>query len=52
VIAFSAYKDFPNLESDGVAVLIVKGALVTFMMAGNYLGGSLILRHRVGLENN
>ena len=52
VLAFRAYKTFPDLSPDSLALLIIKGGLVTFMIAGNYLGGSLILKHRVGLQNN
>jgi hypothetical protein len=32
-------------------MIIVKGALVTFMIVGNYLGGSLVLKNGVGLES-
>lgn len=52
VLALRAYKTFPDLAADGVVILVIKGCLVTFMIVGNYLGGSLILKHRVGLENN
>lgn len=50
VLAFRAYETFPDLVPDGTAILIIKASLVTLMIAGNYLGGSLILKHRVGLE--
>ena len=52
VLAFRAYKDFPDLVPDGTGLLITKGCLVAFMMAGNYFGGSLILKDRVGAETN
>jgi uncharacterized membrane protein len=51
ILAFRAWKEFPALSQDGVGVLIFKACLITFMIVGNYLGGSLILKHRVGLEN-
>jgi uncharacterized membrane protein len=51
ILAFRAWKEFPALTQDGVGVLIFKACLITFMIVGNYLGGSLILKHRVGLEN-
>lgn len=51
ILAFRAWKEFPLLTQDGVGVLIFKACLITFMIVGNYLGGSLILKHRVGLEN-
>jgi uncharacterized membrane protein len=49
---FQAYKRYPELVHDTVAVLIVKGSLVTFMLLGNYIGGSLVLKDGVGLEKN
>lgn len=52
ILAFRAWKQFPELTQDGVGLLVLKGCLITFMIAGNYLGGSLILKHRVGLENS
>ena len=30
--------------------LIAKAILVTCMIAGNYIGGSLILKHKIGIE--
>ena len=52
VLAFRAWKQFPELTQDGIGLLVLKGCLVTFMIVGNYLGGSLILKHKVGLENS
>lgn len=48
--AYRAYQAYPSLEPDTIALLVVKAALVTFMIVGNYLGGSLVLRHGVGTE--
>lgn len=52
VLAFRAWKQFPALTQDTMGLLILKASLITFMIVGNYLGGSLILKHRVGLENS
>ncbi len=52
VLAFRAWKQFPDLVQDGVVVLAIKACLITFMIVGNYLGGSLILKHKVGLEKS
>ena len=52
VLAFQAYKAFPDLQPDDITRLIIKGTLVTLMIGGNYLGGSLILKYRVGLEKS
>lgn len=52
ILAFRAYREFPDLVPDVVSLLIVKGCLVLFMLAGNYFGGSLILKYRVGMHND
>ena len=51
-LALRAYANYPNLVGDTVALLVIKACLVTFMLAGNYMGGSLILKYRVGLRND
>jgi uncharacterized membrane protein len=50
VLAFIAFKRYPQLEQDGIIKLILKGGLISFMILGNYLGGSLILKDKVGVE--
>ena len=50
VIVFRAWKTYPDLVQDSIPLLIVKAALVTFMLAGNYFGGSLVLKDKIGVE--
>jgi uncharacterized membrane protein len=50
VLAYIAFKRYPHLEPDGIAQLILKGGLITFLILGNYLGGSLILKDKIGVE--
>ncbi len=50
VLAYSAYKKFPLLPHATFILLAVRGALVGFMIIGNYLGGSLILKDKIGIE--
>lgn len=52
ILAFRGYNQFPDLVQDTLTILIVKGGLLAFMIVGNYLGGSLILKDKVGLINN
>ncbi|WP_423145988.1 DUF2231 domain-containing protein [Rubrolithibacter danxiaensis] len=52
VLAFISIKNYPALVSDTVPEIIIKGFLVTFMIAGNYIGGNLILKDRIGLEKD
>jgi hypothetical protein len=49
-LAFIAFKRYPQLEPDGIAKIILKGGLISFMILGNYLGGSLILKDKIGIE--
>jgi uncharacterized membrane protein len=50
VIAYSAFKTYPALKEAKLNLLIFKTLLIIFMIAGNYLGGSLILKHKIGME--
>jgi hypothetical protein len=49
-LAYSAYKKFPLLPHAAFILSAVRGALVGFMIIGNYLGGSLILKDKIGIE--
>ena len=50
IIAYSAYKKYPALPVAALTVLIYKIVLVSFMIAGNYIGGSLILKYKISVE--
>jgi len=51
VIFFSSYKVYPALMPDSISVTIVKAFLVLTLIIGNFLGGSLILKHKVAVES-
>lgn len=50
LLAYIAFKQYPHLETDSLSKIIFKGGLVTFMIVGNYIGGSLILKNKIGIE--
>ena len=50
VIALVANKSFPDLTPDSTALLITKTLTVSAMFIGNYLGGSLVLKDRIGSD--
>jgi len=52
VLAFIAYKHYPELRPDSLALLVTKSGLILFMIIGNYFGGNLILKDKIGIENN
>ncbi len=50
LLAYIAFTQYPQLTADSLLKLILKGSLITFMIAGNYIGGSLILKDKIGVE--
>jgi uncharacterized membrane protein len=57
IIAFSvfAYKSwnlYPQIPMPTVTILITKLVIVIFMLIGNYLGGRLIFKHHIAIENH
>jgi len=52
ILAFIAYKHYPELTPDRPALLITKAGLILLMIIGNYLGGNLILKDKIGIENS
>lgn len=50
VLAYIAYQHYPHLQADSLPKLIFKGSLVTFLIVGNYLGGNLVLKEKIGVE--
>lgn len=51
VLALIAFKHYPELKPDGLSQILFKVFLNIFMIAGNYMGGSLILKDKIGIEN-
>ena len=51
VFAYMLYKDYPALPAATLTALIIKAVLNVGMIAGNYLGGALILKHKIAVEN-
>ncbi|GAC1533796.1 MAG: hypothetical protein NVS3B15_14510 [Sediminibacterium sp.] len=50
ILTYMAFKKYPGLVSDGLLKIIIKGCLVAFMIIGNYIGGSLVLKDKIGVE--
>lgn len=49
IIALMFYKDYPNLPSATITLLAVKVSLNVLMIGGNYLGGNLVLKDKIGV---
>ena len=50
VLAYSKFKVYPAINADTLPILILKAVTIITMFAGNYLGGSLILKYKVAVE--
>ncbi len=50
IFAYSIFKNYPELPPAGELLLIAKALLVGLLVVGNYLGGSLVLKDKIGLE--
>lgn len=51
VIAYVQFRHYPLLPANSNSLLLLKAGTIVLMIAGNYLGGSLILRYGVAVEN-
>ena len=49
ILASMIYKVYPNLPVATVTLLAVKVSLNILMIAGNYLGGNLVLKDKIGV---
>ncbi|MDF3078487.1 MAG: hypothetical protein K0S09_2376 [Sphingobacteriaceae bacterium] len=50
IIAFADFQKYPHLPDASLGILITKAILLTVMISGNFIGGNLILKHKVGIE--
>jgi uncharacterized membrane protein len=50
IFTFISYKHFPEIPYDSTLKLVIKGILVLLLAIGNFLGGSLILKDKIGVE--
>jgi uncharacterized membrane protein len=50
VVAYRSYQYYPALPEATIALLVLKGCLLALMVIGNFLGGSLILKDKIGIE--
>jgi hypothetical protein len=49
-LAYISFKIYPTFPDATLPLLVFKGILVGLLTLGNYLGGSLVLRDKIGLE--
>ncbi len=51
ILAYMLFKDYPNPPLATVTLLVAKAALNVLMIAGNYLGGNLVLKYKIGVQS-
>lgn len=51
ILAYVLYKKYPDLPAATIMMLGVKAALNILMIAGNHLGGTLILKYKITTHN-
>jgi uncharacterized membrane protein len=49
LVAYKAYIHYPHMDSGTVSSLVVKGVLLTALVVGNFMGGSLILKEKIAV---
>jgi Predicted membrane protein (DUF2231). len=52
VIAYKEWKVYPEIPLPTPTMLIVKALAVLTLLVGNYYGGSLIYKHRIGIKQD
>lgn len=52
VLAGLKFQAYPGIKAPGIWQLIVMGVTVGIMLVGNYLGGELVFRYKVGIDEN
>lgn len=51
VFLFTAWKKYPGVQEPALLPLTGKLILIIVMFTANYLGGNLLLKYKVGIEN-
>jgi uncharacterized membrane protein len=51
ILAYMLYNKYPVLPAATLMMLLVKAGLNALMIAGNYVGGTLILKYKIATHN-
>jgi uncharacterized membrane protein len=51
VFAYSLFRKYPDLPDASFILLAIRILLVLVLIVGNYIGASLILKYKIGIEN-
>lgn len=44
-------KHLPDFTEDSFGIILVKSMLILLLLIGNYQGGNLVLKHKIGLKS-
>ena len=50
IFAYKAWQAYPRFDQPTLPILLLKLLLVLSLFIGNFLGGNLIYKHRIGLQ--
>ena len=51
IFVYRSWQAYPEFSIPQMSTLIIKAVLIIVLFGGNYLGGKLILHHRIGIKN-
>jgi uncharacterized membrane protein len=51
VTTYKHYTHYPELQSEGAFLLLLKGVALCILIIGNFIGGNLVLKDKVAMEN-
>ena len=52
IFAYKGWNAYPLIEAPTIMILGIKFFFVLFLLAGNYLGGKLIFKHHIGIQQH
>lgn len=51
IFVYRQWQVFPAIEAPTMVVLAIKAAAIILLVAGNYFGGNLVLKYRIGVQH-
>jgi uncharacterized membrane protein len=52
ILAYVAYNKYPTLPVATITMLVVRAITNLLMIGGNYLGGNLVLKYKIGVRSS
>ena len=52
IFVYQQWKVFPVIEAPTMVMLAIKAAAIILLVAGNYFGGTLVLKYQMGVQHD